>query len=333
LRSAFTRGDAPRAVRTRVAVLHSRDRSVYVVHKSTMNVAPLFLVPTAIWGSTWLAIKFQLGVVPPGVSVAYRFAVAALLVGLWCAATGRSLAFPRRAHAWFIAQGATMFGLNYVAVYEAELHVPSGLVAVVFSTIVFMSPVLSRLAFGTRIAPRTMLGAVLGVAGVALMFLPELSLAGDGGEVSRGIAWALVATLVAAIGNIVSMRMHRDHLPVLQSTAWGMAYGALLVAGGATLRGEAWTFDPRLPYVASLAYLALFGSVVAFVTYLTLLKKAGPATASFVGVATPVIAMLLTTAFEGYRWTAMGAAGVALAVLGNVIALRSRPARSAARAT
>lgn len=298
-----------------------------------MNVASLFLLPTAIWGSTWLAIKFQLGSVSPGVSVAYRFAIAALLLGLWCAATGRSLAFPRRAHAWFVAQGATMFGLNYVAVYQAELHVPSGLVAVVFSTIVFIAPVMARVAFGTRIAPRTMLGGVLGVVGIALMFLPELSLAGEGGEISRGIAWALASTVVAAIGNVVSMRMHRDHLPVLQGTAWGMAYGAALVAAGATLRGEAWTFDPRLPYVASLAYLALFGSVVAFVTYLTLLRRAGPATASFVGVATPVIAMLLSTAFEGYRWTALGAAGVALAVLGNVIALRNRTARTATRAT
>jgi drug/metabolite transporter (DMT)-like permease len=286
-----------------------------------MGQGALFAIPTLIWGSTWFAIKFQLGVVAPEVSVAYRFALAALMLAGWCAATGRALKLPRRAHAWMALQGLTMFGLNYVAVYEAEQRLASGLVAVVFSTIVFMTPFGARAAFGTPVAARTLVGAVLGVAGIALLFLPELRAAGDGGANAVGLAFAIASPVIAALGNLVTMRMQRDRLPLLASTAWGMGYGALAVAAAATAGGVAWTFDPRIPYVASLLYLAVFGSIVAFATYLTLLERVGPGPSSFVGVATPVVAMLFSTAFEGYGWTWVGVLGVALAALGNLIAL------------
>lgn len=293
-----------------------------------MNSSALFLIATAIWGSTWLAIKFQLGVVDAQVSVAYRFALAALILGGYCVATRRSLAYPRRAHAWFLLQGATFFGLNYIGVYVAERYVASGLVAVVFSTIVFMSPIGTRIAFGTPIGTGTMLGAVLGVAGVALLFLPELREAGEGGDAALGIAYALGATFIAALGNLTSMRLQREGWGLFPSTAWGMAYGALVCAIAAVVAGAHWSFDARTGYILSLVYLAVLGSVVAFGAYLALLRQVGPGTASFVGVSTPVVAMLLSTLFEGYRWTWIAAAGVVLAVAGNLIALRV-PGRSA----
>ncbi|HEX4884266.1 MAG TPA: EamA family transporter [Casimicrobiaceae bacterium] len=294
------------------------------VPQGRASIPALFAVATIIWGSTWLAIKFQLGVVAPGVSVAYRFALAAIVLALWCAATGRGLALPLRAHAWMAAQGVTLFGLNYVAVYEAERHAASGLVAVVFSTIVFMTPLGARLAFRTPVSRRTLAGAALGVSGVALLFLPALRDASHDGSVAVGIGWAFVATAIAAVGNLVSLRMQRDRLPVLPSAAWGMGYGALVAAAGAVATGTPWTFDTSAAYVASLAYLAVFGSVAAFAAYLTLLQKAGPGPASFVGVSTPVLAMVLSTAFEGYAWTWGAVAGVALAVVGNALALRAR---------
>ncbi|MDH5286565.1 MAG: EamA family transporter [Betaproteobacteria bacterium] len=291
----------------------------------------LFAACTLIWGSTWLAIKFQLGTVAPGVSVAYRFALAAALLAAWCLATGRSLAFPRRTHAWLAAQGLTMFGLNYVAVYEAERHVASGLVAVVFSTIVFMTPFGARLAFGMPVTARTLVGAVLGVTGVALLFLPEVDLSRGDPALAIGVAWAFAATTIAAVGNVVSMRLQRDGVEVLPGAAWGMAYGALVAAAAAVLRGDAWAFDARLPYVASLVYLAVVGSVAAFAAYLTLLARVGPGPTSFIGIATPVLAMLLSTFFESYRWTWIAVAGVALAVAGNAIALAARRPRAATR--
>jgi drug/metabolite transporter (DMT)-like permease len=178
------------------------------------------------------------------------------------------------------------------------------------------------MAFGMPLALRAVLGAVLGAGGIVLLFLPELALARASADTMVGIAYGLGATLLAVGGNLVSMRMQREQLPILATTAWGMGYGALVAAAVATLGGVAWTFDPRLPYVASLAYLAVVGSVVAFGAYLTLLRQVGPGPASFVGVATPVVALLLSTLVEGYRWTWSGALGVALAITGNVLVLR-----------
>ena len=287
----------------------------------------LFAISTLIWGSTWLAIKFQLGTVAPEASVAYRFALAALLLGVWCALTGRSLRFDRRQHAYIALQGALLFGFNYVAVYWAEQYATSGLVAVLFSTIVFMNPIGAHWFFGTPLTIRTLVAATLGVLGVALIFLPELAHASKSLDAALGIALGFVATVIASAGNLAATRNQRAGIPVLTSTAWGMAYGAVVAAALALAHGVAWSFDPSARYVASLAYLALFGSVFAFASYLTLLKMVGLAPAAYVGVATPVVAMALSTLFEGYRWTPLAAFGVVLAVAGNWFALRPGAAR------
>ena len=288
------------------------------------NSVSLFALCTAIWGSTWLAITWQLGVVPPAVSVAWRFALAGVLLGAWCAATGRSLRFPRAEHARLAAWGAMNFGLNYVFVYLAEAHVSSGLVAVVFSTIVIMSPIGMRVFFGQPLSARLGVAAVLGVGGVALLFLPELGRIREGGAIAAGIAYALAATALATGGNLVAVRNHRAGLSLFPATAWGMLYGALVAAAVAAMLGDAWTFDARAPYVLSLLYLAVLGSIVAFGAYLTLLGRIGAGPSSYVGVSTPVVAMLLTTLFEGYVWTGTAGLGVALAVVGNVLALDPR---------
>ncbi|CAG0979012.1 hypothetical protein BURK1_01640 [Burkholderiales bacterium] len=293
-----------------------------------MSAPALFAISTAIWGSTWLVITWQLGQVAPTVSVVYRFALAGALLGAWCVATGKRMRFPAGEHARLVAWGAMFFGLNYIGVYYAEAHVSSGLVAVVFSTIVFMSPVGMRLFFGTPLTARMLAAATLGVVGVALLFLPELDSARRGGSAAVGIAYALGATVLATGGNLVAVRNHAAGLPVLPATAWGMAYGSGIAALVALAQGAAWTFDARLPYVLSLLYLALIGSIVAFGAYLTLLSKVGAGPASYVGVSTPVIAMLLSTAFEGYRWTWIAALGVALAVAGNVMALQGGQRKS-----
>jgi len=285
----------------------------------------LFAVSSLIWGSTWLVITYQLGVVAPEVSVAYRFALSSIILGAWCLATGQPLRFPRREHLILFAFGATMFGLNYVGVYWAERFVASGLVAVVFSTIVFMSPIGMRLVYGDPLTLRTLVAASLGVTGVALLFLPELDAARHGGSAALGIAVAFGATAIATAGNVIAVRNHKVGLPTFPVTAWGMAYGALTAAIAATITGAPWVFERTAGYALSLVYLALFGSVFAFGAYLTLLKRVGAGPSSFVGVATPVLALVLSTLFEGYRWTWIGVLGVVLAVAGNLMALRSKP--------
>jgi len=291
------------------------------------STVTLFAISSLIWGSTWLAIKFQLDHVSPDVSVAYRFTLAALLLATWCALTRRSLRFDARSHAFIALQGILMFGFNYVAVYWAERYAKSGLVAILFSTIVFMVPIGARWLFGTPIAPRMLVAALLGILGVTLLFVPELTQGTRNGDAALGIMLGLGATLIAAAGNLAAMHNQRRGVPLLAGTTWGMAYGALAAALVGVAHGATWSFDTRVAYVLSLVYLAIFGSVVAFLAYLTLLQRAGPGPASYVGVTTPVIAMMFSTAFEGYRWTLLGALGVALAVTGNWLALKPKAAR------
>ena len=293
------------------------------VRSDRLRDAPaLFAITTLIWGSTWLAITFQLGVVPAEISVVYRFALAALLLALWCRATGRSLAFSRRNHLFLVAQGVLMFGANYVAIYEAERYLTSGLVAVLFSTIVFTNPLGMRIVYGARIARRTIFAAVLGVAGVVLLFLPELSTVQNNADTGAGVAFGLAGTLLATGGNLIAVRNHAARVGVLEGTVWGMAWGAATAALIAAMTGASWLFDARPGYVLSLAYLAVFGSIVAFGAYFTLIKRVGVGIASYTGVATPVIAVLLSTLFEGFAWTWTAVIGAALAATGNFIALK-----------
>jgi drug/metabolite transporter (DMT)-like permease len=167
---------------------------------------------------------------------------------------------------------------------------------------------------------------------VALLFLPELLQARADGNVALGIAYGLGATVIASAGNIAAVRNQRAGIPVLPGTAWGMGYGALVAALAAIAHGAPWTFDLGLPYVASLLYLSLFGSVIAFGSYLTLIKNVGPGPSSYVNIAIPVVALVFSTLFEGYRWTWVSALGVALAVAANWMALRPPASRAARRA-
>src|SRR5438067_2487042 len=211
------------------------------VNRAALTESPaLFAVATLIWGSTWIAITYQLGTVAPEASVVYRFGLAAVLLAAWCAVTGRSLRFSPAQHGWLAAQGTLLFGLNYLGVYLAERYVASGLVAVLFSLIVFFNLVGARLFFGTPVNRRTLAAAALGIVGIVLLFWRDLHTRSD--DAMLGIAYAVGATLLASGGNLVSMRNQRNGLPVLPSVAWGMAYGALVIAFVAVIKGAPWSF-------------------------------------------------------------------------------------------
>jgi drug/metabolite transporter (DMT)-like permease len=291
----------------------------------------LFFLSTFIWGTTWLVIKFQLGRVEPAVSVGWRFGVAALLLLGWAAARRLPLRFGPRDHAAFALLGLLLFGLNYVLVYLAEVHLTSGLVAVLFAFLVFWNMAGARLFFGTPAPPAVLAGALLGVAGVGLLFWPELRAVRGDASVGLGVAYAVGGTMVASAGNLWSQRLFARGVPVIQGTAWAMGYASLAVLAFCAASGRPFDFDPRAPYVLSLLYLALFGSVVAFVAYLTLLKQVGAGRAGYTAAVIPAVAMLASTLFEDYRWTGAAAAGMALVIAGTVLVLRARE-RAAARA-
>jgi drug/metabolite transporter (DMT)-like permease len=289
----------------------------------------LFVIPTFIWGTTWLVIKFQLGLVEPEVSVAWRFALASALLLGWCLVRRLPLRFPPRAHLGFAALGVMLFGLNYVLVYRAEATLTSGLVAVLFSFMVFWNLLGARLFFGTPAPAAVLIGAVLGVSGVALLFWPEVAGLRAHTTPLAGFAYATASTLVAAGGNLYSQRLFGRGVPVVPGTAFSMGYAALLTMGWCGVRGVPFAFDARAPYVLSLLYLAVFGSVVAFVSYLTLLQRIGAGRAGYSAAVIPVVAMLASTLFERYRWTAPAVAGMALVLAGTVLVLRVK-ARAAA---
>ncbi len=287
----------------------------------------LFLVPSFIWGTTWLAIKFQLGNVAPEVSVVWRFGLASLLLLAFCAVRGVPLRFDLRTHASLVAMGILQFALNYVLVYRSEQYLTSGLVALVFGLLVLWNIAGARLFFGTPLSAPVLVGAALGLVGVTLVLSPELrGLRTMPGE-ATGVALGVLGTLAASAGNLWSQRVYRRGVAVVPSTAWAMLYGALSVALYCGLRRIPFSFERSIPYAASLAYLALFGSVFAFISYLTLLHHIGAGRAGYSAVVIPVLAMATSTVFEGYRWSGPALGGMALVLAGNVLMLRrARPA-------
>jgi drug/metabolite transporter (DMT)-like permease len=262
--------------------------------------------------------------VPPLVSVAWRFALAALMLLAYCSLRRRPLRFGARDHLWIALQGVLLFGINYAGVYLAEQYLTSGLVAVVFSLVVAMNALGMRLFFAQPLRPATVVAALVGVAGVTLVFWPEMMQFSNSSDQYRGLAIAVGATAVASLGNMVATRIHRRELPVLQVNAWSMLYGALFIAAVGLACGQQFAFEFSWPYVASLVYLSLFGSAVAFGAYLTLMRRIGADRASYTAVAIPVVALLLSTAFEHLRWHPATFLGVALCVAGTVLMLRRR---------
>ena len=292
-----------------------------------MQSAAFYLLTSLIWGSTWLVITFQLGVVPPEASIVYRFALAALLLMVYVLARRLPMRFTLRQHAFIALQGTFMFSLNYILVYLAEQNLTSGLVAIVFSMLILSNVVLGAIFLRAPIRPRVVLGGVIGVAGLALVFRPDLSGFVGGSGWRLGLLLSVGAVLSASVGNILSARNQRAGLPVVQTNAYGMAYGAAVTLILAVVRGVPFTFDPTPSYVLSLVYLAIFGSVIAFGTYLTLIGRMGVDRAAYIGVIFPLVALLLSMMFEGLGLGVVGLAGVALVAAGNVLVLnRRRPA-------
>lgn len=286
-----------------------------------MSNTLLYAITVLVWGSTWLAIEFQLGIVAPEVSVVYRYAGAALLLLCGCRALGLRLRFPLRDHLWFMLLGLLLFGVNYILAYRAQIYITSALTAIVFSTMVWMNIINARLLFGVRARPRVLIGAALGVAGIVTLFAPQIGEISFTDEVFLGSSLAMLSALIASFGNMVSQKAQKKELPVIQSNAWGMLYGSLLTGVIAAVQGHEFEFDWSPAYVVSLAYLTVFGSVVAFGTYLTLLGRIGAHQAGYAMVMFPVVALVLSVLFEGLTIDVAMMAGVALVLTGNVFVL------------
>ena len=289
------------------------------------NIAT-FILLSLVWGSTWLVIKDQISVVPPAWSVTWRFLLAgAVMLGL-CAARGEKLALPGEALRLAAVIALCQFVLNFQLVYAAELYLTSGLVAVLFALMLVPNALLARLFLTIPIGQRFLIGSGVALAGVALLLAHEFRAAPAGMNVIAGIALAGAAVLSASVGNVLQASAAARRTAVLPLIAWAMLLGGLGNAAFAWMAAGSPQFDPRPQYWLGLGYLALVGSVLTFPLYSQLLRDWGPGKAGYNGVVVPVVAMALSTLFEGYSWTALAAGGAGLAMCGLLIALSGRKA-------
>lgn len=286
-----------------------------------------YIMTVLIWGSTWIGIKFQLGTVAPMVSVGYRFALAALLLLLWCRLRNLPMRFTLKDHLFIALQGTFLFCINYLLFYLAELHLTSGLAAVIFSTILLMNMINGRIFLKSTLDIRVIVGGLLGLPGIILVFMPEVTSFSHDSNNMRGILLCVLATYFASLGNILSARNQKKHLPVVQTNAFGMAYGAIIMLSMAYFSGKQFQVDLSFDYLGSLIYLSIFGSIIAFGCYLALVGNIGADRAAYATLLFPLVALVISTIWEGYHWTGSALLGVGLILCGNLLMIQRKKNR------
>ncbi|MBB4574705.1 DMT family transporter [Rhizobium lentis] len=278
----------------------------------------LFIATVLIWGTTWIAIAMQVGPVPVLVSVFYRFALAAVILVAILAAMRRLKVPALRDQPFILAQALCLFSLNFICFYNAAAFVPSGLISVIFSLATIYNAVNARLFFGDRITGRTLFAAALGATGLLLLFGDEVVVDFDMGTL-KGIGLAALGTLFFSLGNMASRRNSAAGISPLTANAWGMTYGAIILLVLIAVTRTPIVAPSGVTYLAALLYLSTIGSVIGFTTYLMLVSRIGSSRAAYATVLFPIVALSLSTVFEGYHWSGLGLIGLALTLLGNVI--------------
>ncbi|WP_289032064.1 EamA family transporter [uncultured Paraglaciecola sp.] len=286
-----------------------------------MSNPVLFSVVVLIWGSTWLAITFQFGEVDSSLSVAVRFFFAALILLAYCKFKGLSLALPRHIHIKMAGVGLCLYTLDYSLLYQSQQYIISAIVALMSSGMVYINVVLRRVLLKKAIRPEVIVGATFGLIGIGLIFLPEFSKVSANEYIVLGISFALASFFFASLGNVISERILDHGTPVIQMNFWAMSYGVLFLTVSALASGAEIVIPSNPQYYYSLAYLTVFGSVLAFGAYMQLVKQMGSDKAAYVVLVYPIVALILSTTFEGYTWHTEAFIGVAIVLLGNAIAM------------
>lgn len=294
-----------------------------------MNILMPYISCVVIWGSTWLAIKYQLGQVDPMISVGHRFLLAAVMLFVFSLFSKKALKFTLKEHLCFLQQGILLFGINYWLFYVGEQYLTSGLVAVIFSLIVVFNMLLSVFLLNTPITANMAYGAGLGLFGMMILFYPELAMYSFDAAKTKGLLICLLATFIASFGNIRAAKNSKLGLPIVQGNAYSMLYGSILMYGLGVLSGSKIIVPMTASYLGSLVYLAIFGSVIAFGLYLGLLAKIGPGKASYMTLLFPIVALSISVIFEGQKWSPYTTLGLFLILIGNYFILVSKESKTA----
>jgi drug/metabolite transporter (DMT)-like permease len=300
---------------------YGADEGSETVWGSSFVTALFYALTVLIWGTTWIAIRYQLGTVPVEASVVYRFALAGAILFIGLGAMGRLRVIPRGQQPWIILQALCLFSCNFICFYIATSYIPSGVVSVVFSSATIFNMINALLFHRSRPSGRILVGAFAGVVGITCLFSDTLTVAALDSNTAKGLALALLGTWFFSAGNLVSARNQRHGLQVASVNAWAMLYGAAIVALFAVFRGVPFAFDASPTYVGSLLYLAIPGSVIGFTTYLTVVHRLGPERAAYMTVLFPVVALSLSVLFENYGFTPIAGLGLSFVLLGNVLVL------------
>lgn len=281
----------------------------------------IYLSTVLIWGSTWLAIEFQLGEVAVEASLFYRFALSAGLMWLFCWLKGIPMAFNARQHGFFALLAAGNFGINYLLLYWAQMYLTSAMASIAFSTLLLMNIVNTRLFFGKKIEIKVYVGALIGIGGILLLYWQDLQQMSFSSDALIGLGLALAGTFSASLGNMVSVRNSNQGINIFAGNAWGMSYGALLMLAILSLSGIEFDFSFEPAYWLSLGYLVVFGTLIAFACYFSLLKNIGAEKASYLILLFPIVAVILSSLFEGFVWHQHTVLGFLMVLMGNAIVL------------
>jgi len=289
-----------------------------------MNNLILFTATLFCWSPTWYLIKFQLGYVDPLVSVFYRFVSASLIIFVYLIIKRKSLKFSFNRHIWFLFFGTCLYSLNYVFFYTSNTYLVSAFPAIVFSTVVIMNILGEWFYFKKRPTVNTLIGATIGMIGIIIIFNEEIFNFSFNNGTHIGLFLALLGTFCASTGNMVHQRNLNNNFPLIQTIAFAMLYGSLITLLITQLNNTELLFEFTFRYIASLAYLSVFGSIFAFIFYLKLLEKVGPGRAGYVGVVMPVIALLISTIFENLKWQIDLIIGLPILLIGAVLVINQK---------
>lgn len=281
--------------------------------------AILYISVVVIWGTTWLAIYMQQGVVSVPVSIFWRFAVAAVVMLVVLLALGRLRRISLRDHLFCMLQGGCVFGFNFLCFYHAAAYISSGLESVIFSMAVLFNAVNSMVFFRQRPSKNLLPAAVLGIAGVVALFWHDLIATQLAPSLLLGIGLSALGTYGFSIGNMISTRHQRRGLETLSTNTYAMFYGTVIMGVLALVRGDSFMPEFTLRYLGSLFYLAIFGSVIAFGAYFTLVGRIGSGPAAYSTLLFPLVALSLSTIYEGYVWHSNAIIGLIMILLGNLV--------------
>lgn len=215
-----------------------------------------------------------------------------------------------------------MFCLNYLLTYWASHLASSALVALAYTSLIFLNMFGSYLFLQIPFDRKVVWGAILCLLGMGLISVNELQLTELQPTSLLGFGIALLGTISASAGNLFSLRNRAKKIPITANNAWGMLYGCIFTLLFCLATGRSFSVHHvDASFVISFFYLTVFGTVISFGAYLKLIEQVGPTKAAFTSVVSPIIAVIVSFFFEDLKLQPYLIAGIALCLTGNALAL------------